>query len=91
MAKRKIKYTEQPAEIEVFEVRNRYNLESGDKVRFRLQEGQSWIQATVMGEHKDGSLHLYDPRMGHSRAIMPEKVQRKKTGPRGGVLWEDLA
>ena len=90
MAKRKIKYTEQPEQIEVFDVRNKYHLEAGDKVRFRMNEGQSWIQATVMGEHKDGSLHLFDPKMGHSRAIMPEKVQRRKTGPRGGVLWEDL-
>lgn len=65
------------------------NLERDTEVRFRHKDGQVWRKGKVVGFGKDLSLTLVDD-WGHMRAIMPEKCQRKQSGPRGGTVWVDV-
>jgi hypothetical protein len=88
MPRRKVRVSNNPPPVESFAVRERYGLQKGDEVRFQTVDGGNYTTATVSGESKDGSLSLWDGRL--SRSIMPERVQRKKRGPRGGTIWEDL-
>jgi hypothetical protein len=68
----------------------RIGLRSGDKVRFRKITGGRWIEATVVGLEKDGSVALRDPR-GHARSIRFDRLEVKGEGPRGAVMWEAVA
>lgn len=66
-------------------------LEPQDEVRFRYSEDQNWVKGKVTGENRDGSLLIYETGdYAKARSIMPQLVQKKLRGPRGGVLWEYL-
>src|SRR5690606_5924282 len=65
-------------------------LELGQKIRFRLYDGQDWSAGKVHGDNKDGSLTLVEEKTGHLRAIMPDRIEIQKRGPRGGIKWTPL-
>lgn len=65
-----------------------YGLQIGDTVRFQRVPGGHWIELTVKGTNKDGSLHLSGP--SGFRALMPDGLQRKDHGPKGGTVWTPL-
>lgn len=60
------------------------------EVRFRYTEGADWLYGRVNGDNKDGSVSVGEKKTGHFRAFMPEKIERKVIGPRGGIKWEPL-
>lgn len=64
-------------------------LRAGDRVRFRRRDSERWKEAVVERQEKDGSLGLRDAK-GASRAIEPDLVEVRTTGPRGGVVWEPV-
>ncbi|HEV2809943.1 MAG TPA: hypothetical protein VGV93_06060 [Acidimicrobiales bacterium] len=64
-------------------------LSAGDRVRFRRREGGRWREGVVSGMHKDGSVALHDDD-GRARAISPERLELRTTGPRGAPTWEPL-
>jgi hypothetical protein len=64
-------------------------LEKGTLVRFRIKDDVNWSQGKILGDNKDGSLTILEYKAG-IRSIMPENVQRKDRGPRGGDLWVDV-
>lgn len=66
-----------------------FHLDVGDQVRFRQRDGQDWTNGVVRGDYKDGSITIFDAD-GKMRAIMPDKIQVKFRGPRGGTTWKDL-
>lgn len=68
---------------------DRLDLEKGTQVRFRLRGDVNWSQGKILGDNKDGSLTILEYKAG-IRSIMPENVQRKDRGPRGGDLWVDV-
>lgn len=64
-------------------------LAAGQTVRFRPREGSRWLEATVVGRERDGSVGLRDER-GRTRAIPVHRLQVAARGPRGGQIWEPL-
>jgi hypothetical protein len=64
-------------------------LSAGDRVRFRRRDGGRWREGVVSGIHKDGSVALHDED-GRARAISPERLELRTTGPRGATTWEPL-
>lgn len=65
-------------------------LTRGEQVRFRRSDQQRWIQASVVGRERDGSLSLRDAK-GAARAIPLEFVEVAVLGPRGARAWEPVA
>lgn len=65
-----------------------YGLEQGATVRWRRGQHGHWREFTVRGINKDGSLDLIGPY--GARALMPDKIQRKDHGPKGGIVWTPL-
>lgn len=65
-----------------------FHLQAGDTVRFRRTDKSRFTEGTVRGVNKDGSLDIVAG--GKIRALMPERVEAKRRGPRGGILWEAL-
>ncbi len=65
-------------------------LRAGDRVRFRRSDGGAWKEAKVERRERDGSVGIRDER-GAARAIPPDRLQVRTTGPRGGSVWEPLA
>jgi hypothetical protein len=61
-------------------------LRAGDTVRFRRTPTGRWIEGTVVGREKDGSVSVRD-RRGAARAIVAERLQVRSEGPRGGTVW----
>ena len=61
----------------------------GDRVRFRRRERGRWREGVVSGVHKDGSIALHDED-GRARALSPERLELRTTGPRGAATWEPL-
>ncbi len=64
-------------------------LRAGDCVRFRRRDADRWRQGVVDRREKDGSVGIRDAK-GASRAILPDRIEVKDRGPRGGVVWEPL-
>ena len=64
-------------------------LSAGDRVRFRRRERGRWREGVVSGMHKDGSIALHDED-GQARALFPERLELRTTGPRGAATWEPL-
>ena len=67
----------------------RLGLCPGDRVRFRRRERGQWQEGVVSGMHRDGSVALHDED-GRARALLPERLELRTTGPRGATTWEPL-
>lgn len=67
-----------------------YGLEPGDTVRFRppLRPTGNWHEGNVRSINKDGSVEIGTPT--GIRAIMPDRLEVKRTGPRGGRQWQPV-
>lgn len=64
-------------------------LRPGDEIRFpKPGRDQAYITGKPIDVNSDGSVNVI--AKGATRAILPEKIQVKMRGPRGGVKWEDL-
>ena len=70
-------------------VLDRYELAVGDTVRFRRRDDEHWLQGSIKGDSKDGSIMIVD-RDGRWCSIMPDKVQVSVKGPRGGRAWKSV-
>ena len=64
-------------------------LAAGARVRFRRRDGERWKDATVVRRENDGSLGVRDAK-GSLRALRLELIEVRRTGPRGGIVWEPL-
>jgi hypothetical protein len=64
-------------------------LAAGDRVRFRQRAGGRWREAIVERREKDGSIGLRDAK-GAARAITPDRLEVRTTGPRGATAWESV-
>jgi hypothetical protein len=62
-------------------------LRAGDRVRFRGKERGRWHEGVVVGRERDGSISVRDER-GASRALHLERLEVRRTGPRGRPRWE---
>lgn len=65
-----------------------YGLAIGDRVRFQRKPGGNWTEANVRGINKDGSVDLGTPT--GIRAIMPNRLEVKRSGPKGGTQWHSV-
>ena len=65
-------------------------LRRGDVVRWRPREGSRWVEGTVVGRERDGSVGLRDPQ-GRARALPLERLEVRTLGPRGARTWEAVA
>jgi len=65
-------------------------LRPGDRVRFRRANGGAWNEARVERRERDGSVGVRDGR-GAARSIPIDRLQLRTHGPRGGVVWEQVA
>lgn len=63
-------------------------LEQGQTIRFRRRPNGNWNEGRVRGVNKDGSLDIGTTQ--GIRAIPPERVEVKRTGPKGGIQWHVL-
>lgn len=61
-------------------------LRVGERVRFRRREDERWKEAKLESVERDGSLAIRDSK-GASRSMPVERVQVRRTGPRGGTVW----
>jgi hypothetical protein len=61
-------------------------LARGDVVRFRRAAGRRWQEGTVSRREGDGSVGVRDAE-GRSRALRPDVLEVRTSGPRGGVRW----
>ena len=64
-------------------------LRAGDVVRWRPRDGARWVQGTVAGRERDGSISVHDSQ-GRARALPMERLEVRTTGPRGARTWEPL-
>ena len=64
-------------------------LRPGDRVRWRRGESEHWKEAKVERVERDGSLGVRDTK-GAARAIPIERVEVRRKGRRGGVVWEPV-
>ena len=62
-------------------------LRPGERVRWRPREGARWVEGTVTGRERDGSIGLRD-REGRARALPLDRIEVATTGRRGGRTWE---
>ena len=62
----------------------------GDRVRWRPREGARWLEGTVTGRERDGSVGVRDPQ-GRARALPVDRLEVAATGRRGARTWERLA
>lgn len=66
-----------------------YDLTYGQALRFStLTSETSYQYGKARSVERDGSIGLFVK--GEFRSIIPERIQVKMTGPRGGVTWEPL-
>jgi hypothetical protein len=61
-------------------------LRLGEPIRFRRNDGGRWIVGKVARIEADGSVTLHDPD-GAARSLRPEKVQVRRPGNRGRLVW----
>lgn len=71
------------------EALDRFGLEVGSEVRFRLNEAAQWTKAVAVTVEMDGSIGLRDER-GRRRSVHPERIQVAEKGPRGGRTWTPI-
>jgi hypothetical protein len=64
-------------------------LRRGAAVRFRRRAGGHWCEGVVTGLERDGSVGVRDGD-GRSRALLPEALEVRRAGRRGGPGWEPL-
>ena len=64
-------------------------LRPGMTVRFRRRVGGRWHEGTVEARERDGSVGVRDTD-GRSRALRPDALEVKETGPRGAVVWRPV-
>ena len=64
-------------------------LVTGDRVRWRDRRSSRWREGRVLGRERDGSVGVRDGR-GASRALLPDRLEVRDRGPRGGVVWEPV-
>lgn len=64
-------------------------LVAGDRVRWRDRRSSRWREGRVLGRERDGSVGVRDGR-GASRALLPDRLEVRDRGPRGGVVWEPV-
>lgn len=69
-------------------------------VRFRLDDHDNWAYGQAIGTSSDGSINIgpfsadqvretgRKRTVSGIRSIMPEHVEVRSIGPRGGELWE---
>jgi hypothetical protein len=62
-------------------------LRTGLRVRWRPREGARWVEGTVTGRERDGSVGVRDPE-GRARALPLARLEVATTGPRGARTWE---
>ena len=65
-------------------------LAKGMTVRFRRRVGGRWHEGVVEGRERDGSVSIRDSD-GRSRALRPDALEVKESGPRGAVRWQPVA
>ena len=62
-------------------------LRPGDVVRWRPRDGARWVEGTVIGRERDGSIGVRDPQ-GRARSLPLERLEARTSGPRGARTWE---
>ncbi|MDJ0768410.1 MAG: hypothetical protein QNJ12_06430 [Ilumatobacter sp.] len=65
-------------------------LRLGEAIRFRRHEGGRWLVGKVARIEADGSITLHDPD-GAARSQRPERVQVRRPGSRGRLVWCDVS
>lgn len=76
-------------EAETKALYDEHKLRPDDEIRFPKHPGSSsWVQGRPLSVAPDGSITC--SAGGKLRAVLPERIQVKVKGPRGGVKWEDL-
>ncbi|HET9692469.1 MAG TPA: hypothetical protein VFP61_15060 [Acidimicrobiales bacterium] len=65
-------------------------LRPGEAVRWQARDGGRWHAGTVTRREVDGSIGVVDAR-GGARSLPVERLQVRRSGPRGGAGWEPLA
>ena len=68
---------------------DRLGVRVGEVVRYRRRPAGRWCEGVVTGLERDGSLGLRDGD-GRARALLPEAVEVRRPGRRGGTVWEPL-
>lgn len=64
-------------------------LRPDDEIRFpKVGSVQAYLTGRPVDVNSDGSVNCIIK--GATRAVLPEKIQVKMRGPRGGIKWEDL-
>ncbi len=69
---------------------NAVGLRLGEPIRFRRNDAGRWIEGKVARMETDGSITLHDPE-GASRSIRPERVQVRRPGSRGRLVWKTVS
>lgn len=62
-------------------------LRVGDQVRWRPRPGARWVEGTVTGRERDGSIGVRDPQ-GRARALTLDRLEVRSAGRRGARTWE---
>ncbi len=75
-------------EAEAKDLYDRHKLRSDDTIRFRQTGRTSWVEGRPLGVAGDGSITC--SAGGKLRAILPERIEVKMPGPRGGTNWVPL-
>jgi hypothetical protein len=66
-----------------------HKLKPTDAIRFRKSPGSStWVEGKPLDVAADGSITC--SAGGRIRAVLPERLEVKITGPRGGTQWVPL-
>jgi hypothetical protein len=65
-------------------------LRVGERVRFRRRDDERWKEAKLESVERDGSLAIRDAK-GASRAMPVDRVEVRRSGPRGGAVWVAVA
>jgi len=65
-------------------------LHLGEPIRFRRNEAGRWLVGKVARIEPDGSITLHDPD-GASRSLRPERVQVRRPGSRGRLVWKTVS
>lgn len=89
MTRKRVRVTAKPKPVIENPTLERLNLSKGDEIRFR-RGNEDWTTGHIIGDNKDGSLEVFDEKMGNVRSFMPDQCQVKDTGPRGGTVWIDI-
>lgn len=64
-------------------------LRLGEPVRFRRNDAGRWVIGKIARMEADGSVTFHDPQ-GASRSLKPERLQVRRPGPRGRLIWRPV-